>query len=244
MDQAFRTPSSFFRTAALAICLSAVLAGCRGGDGDSASTAAPTGNTPTPITGPAPVTAPAPAPTTNKAPAISGNAGAYVLANSAYSFTPSATDADGDTLAFQIQNKPTWATFDTLSGKLSGTPTLAHEGSYPSILITVNDGKASAALSAFSITVKTPTANEAPTLSWAAPTQNEDGTTLVNLAGFTIHYGASSATMDQTIRVENPGIDRFVVDDLPAGTYYFGVRAFTSSGAESSMSNLVSRVIN
>ena len=239
MDQAFRT-RSFLRTAALISYLSAVLSGCGGGDGDSASASTPSSST-TP-----PAVTPAPSSTSNKAPAISGNAVTAIAANSSYSFTPIASDADGDTLVFQIRNKPTWATFDTLTGKLSGTPAIAHAGDYPNIAITVDDGTTSAALSAFSITVTAPSNNdavEAVTLSWSAPTQNEDGTTLSNLAGYTVHYGASRDVLDKSIPLNNPGIDRYVVDGLPAGTYYFGIRAFTSSGIQSTMSNIVSRVI-
>jgi hypothetical protein len=238
MDQASRT-RSFLRTAALISCLTAVLVGCGGDDGESATASTPSGNN-------TPATTPSPGSNSNKAPAISGNAITAVVANSSYSFTPVASDADGDALVFQIQNKPSWATFDTLTGKLSGTPTLTHAGDYPNIAITVNDGTNSAALSAFSITVTAPSNNDAVapvTLSWSAPTQNEDGTTLSNLAGYTIHYGASREALNKSIPLNNPGIDRYVVDGLPAGTYYFGIRAFTSSGIQSTMSNVVSRVI-
>ena len=44
---------------------------------------------------------------------------------SAYSFQPTAKDANGDTLRFSISNKPAWATFSTTTGRLSGTPTAA-----------------------------------------------------------------------------------------------------------------------
>ena len=238
MDHAFQT-RSFLRTAVLISCLSVALSGCGGGDGDSSSASTPSSSNTPAIT-------PPPSSNSNKAPAISGNATTAVVANSSYSFMPLASDADGDTLVFQIQNKPSWATFDTLTGKLSGTPTIAHAGDYPNIAITVNDGTTSAALSAFSITVTAPSNNDAVepvTLSWSAPTQNEDGTTLSNLAGYTIHYGASREALDKSIPLNNPGIDRYVVDGLPAGTYYFGIRAFTSSGIQSTMSNVVSRVI-
>lgn len=238
MDQVRQT-RSLFRAAAIVTCLSVLLAGCGGDDEESAAASTPSATNTTAVT-------PSPSSTSNKAPAISGNAITAVLANSTYLFTPVASDADGDTLAFQIQNKPTWATFDTVTGKLSGTPTVSHVGNYPNIAITVNDGTTSAALSAFSIAVTASGNNavETATLSWNAPTQNEDGTALANLAGYTIHYGASRETLDKSIRVDNPGIDRYVVDSLPAGTYYFGVRAFTSSGVQSTMSNIVSRAIN
>ena len=46
----------------------------------------------------------------------------------AYSFQPAASDPDGDALRFGIANKPTWADFDIVSGRLSGTPTDANAG--------------------------------------------------------------------------------------------------------------------
>ncbi len=89
----------------------------------------------------------------NTAPVINGSPATSVTAGSAYSFQPSASDADGDTLAFSITNKPTWATFSTVTGLLSGTPGSTHVGSYPSIVISVSDGKATTSLAAFSVTV-------------------------------------------------------------------------------------------
>jgi hypothetical protein len=70
-----------------------------------------------------------------------------------YSFAPKASDADGDTLGFAISGKPSWATFNTTTGVLSGTPGSANVGSYSNIVISVSDGKASVALTAFAITV-------------------------------------------------------------------------------------------
>jgi hypothetical protein len=161
--------------------------------------------------------------------------------NSTYSFTPAASDADGDTIAFQIKNKPAWAAFNTVTGKLSGTPKLT--GTFANIVVSASDGKASTSLPAFSITVTEAAAGNAVTLSWTAPTENSDGTTLLDLAGFTIVYGPSSTTLHQSVRIENPGLDRYVLDQLPAGTYYFGVKAFTAAGVESSVSNVVSKVV-
>ncbi len=43
-------------------------------------------------------------------------------------FTPSANDADGDTLTFTISNRPSWATFNGTTGRLSGTPGASHVG--------------------------------------------------------------------------------------------------------------------
>jgi hypothetical protein len=89
----------------------------------------------------------------NRAPTIGGNPANEVSVNAAYSFTPSASDPDGDDLTFSISGKPSWVNFDTGNGRLSGTPAEGDESVYGSIRITVSDGTDSASLPAFSITV-------------------------------------------------------------------------------------------
>lgn len=93
--------------------------------------------------------------TVNQAPVISGAPGTSVVESTAYSFTPTASDPDsGDTLTFGIVNKPTWATFDTATGTLSGTPACVDVGDNPAIGISVSDAAgASASLPDFTLTV-------------------------------------------------------------------------------------------
>jgi hypothetical protein len=181
--------------------------------------------------------------TSNTAPTISGTPPKSVVAGSAYAFTPTAKDANGDTLAFSISNKPAWATFSTTTGRLAGTPSSAQTGTYSNIVIKVSDGKATASLPAFSIAVSSTSTNGAATLSWTPPTQNTNGTTLTNLAGYRIYYGTSSSAMNQRISIANPGVSRYVVDGLGAGTWYFNVRAYTSTGVESAASNTASKTM-
>ena len=155
---------------------------------------------------------------------------------------PAASDADNDTLSFQIQNKPGWATFSTVNGRLSGTPTTAQVGTYANIVVSASDGKASASLPSFSISVTKPTSSTA-TLSWSAPTQNADGSALSDLAGFTIVYGKTQTALDQTVRIDNAGMSEYMVQSLPPGTYYFAIKAFNAAGTESPLSAVVSKVI-
>ncbi|MET0660278.1 MAG: fibronectin type III domain-containing protein [Steroidobacteraceae bacterium] len=82
------------------------------------------------------------------------------------------------------------------------------------------------------------------TVQWAAPQQKTDGSALQNLAGFTIVYGTSANNLSKSIRVANPSMDQYVVEQLPAGTYYFGVKAYDSAGAESELSNLMTKIIS
>jgi len=178
----------------------------------------------------------------NDAPTISGSPQTAVNAGSAYAFRPTATDANGDKLTFSIANKPAWAAFSTSTGQLSGTPMSASTGTYANVMISVSDGKASTTLAPFAITVAD-TSNGAASLTWTPPTQNTDGTTLTNLAGYRIVYGASASQLTQTIQLTNSGLSSYVVENLSPGTYYFAIRAYTSSGAESADSNVVAKVV-
>jgi hypothetical protein len=182
--------------------------------------------------------------TSNGAPKISGTPPTSVGVGSAYSFTPTASDSNGDSLTFSISNKPAWASFSTSTGRLSGTPTDAHVGTYSNIVIRVSDGKATTSLAAFSISVSASgSGSGSATLSWTAPTRNTDGSTLSNLAGYRIVYGTSSSALSRTIQVTNPGLTTYVVQDLSPGTYYFAVRSYSSTGVESSNSSVASKTI-
>jgi hypothetical protein len=91
--------------------------------------------------------------TNNRAPVISGTPATSVDEGVAYSFKPEASDADGDTLSFRIANRPNWATFDTSTGQLSGTPDSNSAGTYSNLIISVSDGQSSVELPAFDIVV-------------------------------------------------------------------------------------------
>ena len=94
-------------------------------------------------------------PVINSTPVISGTPASSVVANSNYSFQPTATDADAtDVLTFSIIGKPVWANFDEKTGQLSGMPGTGSVGTYSDIVISVSDGTASASLPAFAIEVQ------------------------------------------------------------------------------------------
>ena len=82
------------------------------------------------------------------------------------------------------------------------------------------------------------------TLTWTAPTENEDDSALDNLAGYNIHYGTRAGLYSDTIFVDNPYITSFKVENLPSGTYYFVVAARNSDGAESTLSNVVVKLVH
>jgi hypothetical protein len=84
-----------------------------------------------------------------------------------YSFTPTASDPNNDTLTFSITNRPAWATFASNTGRIQGMPTAA--GTFANITISVSDGAAARSLPAFTITVA-PTPNSPPTISGSPAT--------------------------------------------------------------------------
>jgi hypothetical protein len=45
------------------------------------------------------------------------------------------------------------------------------------------------------------------------------------------------------IQISNPGISTYVIDGLQPGTYYFAMRAFSTSGAESATSSVATKTI-
>jgi hypothetical protein len=182
------------------------------------------------------------APQANLPPVISGIPPASIVAGQAYSFQPSASDPNGDSLVFSISGKPAWATFNTSTGRLSGTPAPADVGTYNNIVIRVSDGTTMVALAAFSITV-TQVTNGSATISWIPPTQNTDGSALTDLAGYRIYYGTSPSSLDQNVELSNPGLTSHIVQDLSPATWYFAMRSFRTDGTESEVSNTVSKAI-
>src|SRR5205823_5611823 len=184
---------------------------------------------------------PPPGPT-NSAPTISGNPSGSVLQGTAYVFAPTASDANGDPLTFTIAGRPSWATFDASSGRLSGTPSGADVGTYSNIRIAVSDGSASTNLAAFAIQV-VGTATGSATLNWQPPTANTDGSPLSDLAGYRVYWGITQGNYSSSTALSNPGLTSYVIEQLTPATWYFVVTAVNSSGVESNYSNVVSKAV-
>lgn len=217
-------------TIGLAVLMT-MLAACGGGSGGS-STGTATPPSPTP----------SPTPPANRAPTITGTPPASVTAGQAYSFQPTASDPDGQALTFSITGKPAWAAFDAATGRLSGTPAPTDAGMTPGIVISVSDGQASASLPPFSISVIVASAGSAE-LNWTAPTQNEDGTALTNLAGYKVRYGQSTGALTQLVDIAGPANTRAKIEGLAVGTWYFTVASYTNTGVESAPTGAVSKTI-
>ena len=222
------------RNAAACCVMALAMAGCLGDDktSDGSKPQDATGSTTTP---------PAPAP--NTAPTISGTPPSSAKVGQPYEFRPAASDPDGDPLTFAIANKPAWASFDAGTGRLSGTPSSSYAGVFADIRNSVTDGKSSASLANFSISVAGQQTGSA-TLSWQPPTSNTDGSPLTNLAGFVVRYGTSLNQLATEVRISNPGLTTYVVSELTPATWYFQVSAFNSAGVESAPSATASKTIS
>jgi Putative Ig domain len=175
---------------------------------------------------------------------IQGSPATTAKVGQAYSFQPSVPAASGTTVKFSITNTPSWAKFDTATGKLTGTPSASQVGTYKDITISAAYGTTTATLPAFTIVVSEGNPQGGVTLSWQAPTQNADGSPLVDLKGYKVHYGTTSKSYSDTIQVANAGLTTYVVDNLSAGKYYFAVTAYNSGGEESSLSPEVSTQVD
>jgi hypothetical protein len=208
-----------------------VLAGCGGEDGSAAN-----GGTSTPIGGSATDTV--------AGMQIEGSPATTAKVGQAYSFQPTVPGASGAAVKFSITNTPSWAKFDTATGKLTGTPSATQVGTYKDITIAAAFGTKTVTLPAFSIVVGDGNPVGGVTLSWQAPTENADGSQLVDLKGYKVHYGSASKNYSDTIQVSNPGITTYMVENLKAGQYYFAVTAYNSAGQESSLSGELAQQVD
>ena len=179
----------------------------------------------------------------NSAPTISGSPADAVTIGDSYSFSPDASDPDGDALSFSVENKPSWAEFDQGTGRLWGQPSLGDVGDYANIRITVSDGNASASTNRFAISV-IQVGTVSTTLTWTPPTENEDGSPLMDLAGYRIYWGRESGSYTNSVTLDNPGMSSYVVENLAPGTYEFVATSFNAAGVESAYSNAVIKDLN
>jgi hypothetical protein len=84
------------------------------------------------------------APGANRQPMLNPIGGKSVNPGALLTFTVSATDPDGDPLAYSASNLPAGATFNASARTFSWTPTSSQAGTYPSVHFQVSDGSLTA----------------------------------------------------------------------------------------------------
>ncbi|MBK9253839.1 MAG: putative Ig domain-containing protein [Proteobacteria bacterium] len=82
----------------------------------------------------------------NSTPTITGTPSVAVTVGQTYLFQASAADSDGDALSFSAAGLPAWASINTSTGMVSGTPAATDVGQSADIIVSVSDGEASASL--------------------------------------------------------------------------------------------------
>ena len=80
------------------------------------------------------------------------------------------------------------------------------------------------------------TGSHVATLSWMAPANNMDGTA-AQVDGFNIYTGLSQDSLQRVATVA-ANATVATVNNLPAGTIYFAVTAFSADSAESDFSEI------
>jgi hypothetical protein len=185
-------------------------------------------------------------------PAISNNAPPTIVVaavadaqvGATYDYQPVAQDPESDTLRFTATNLPSWASLDTNSGRISGTPGPTDEGVYESISITAADETHKVVTAPFSITVNpAELGNGVASLVWEAPPSKVDGEPLDDLAGYRILYGRSSSDLDHSVLITDPTITSYQFSTLTSGVWYFAVVAVNSSGLEGPPTTLATKSI-
>lgn len=159
---------------------------------------------------------------TNRAPVLAAIGAKSVNENSALTFSVSATDADGDTLAYSAATLPAGATFSGTD--FSWTPSYAQAGAYP-VTFTVNDGNGGTASEAITVTVAN--VNRAPVL-----------------AAIGAKAGAEAAALTFTVTASDPDADAVTlsVSNLPLGATFTpatGVFTWTPSYTQAGVFNNV-----
>lgn len=162
-----------------------------------------------------------PAPTVSLSASASG-----VLPNNGFDLSWSSSDAD------QCQATGDWSG----SRAADGNETIAQINADATFDLTCTNASGSAS---DSVTISL----RAALVRYDAPSQNTDGTSLSDLAGFNIHYGNQSGNYTDMITVADGATLEQLVELPAAGTYFFAVSAFNDVGEESALSNESMRTV-
>ena len=146
---------------------------------------------------------------TNDTPTITSTEVTGVNEDAAYSYTFEASDVDvGDTLTLAAPTKPSWLSFDTDTGVLSGTPTNSDVGDH-SIVLTATDGSSVVDTQSFTLTVSN--TNDTPTITSTEVTGvNED-------AAYSYTFEASDVDVGDTLTLAAPTKPSWLSFDTDTG---------------------------
>jgi hypothetical protein len=220
-----------------------MIGGCSGGSSSSTGSTGTTASGGQSVSGV--ITAASPTTTVSTMITIQGAPPPSATVGTEYSFQPKVSSSS-TAVTFAISGQPPWIAFDGSTGALSGTPLAKDEGATGHIVITARNGSYSTSMTPFTIRVNPATASSAvasAVLSWAAPTENADGSPITDLAGYRIFYGTSPTELTKSVNVAGARSTTYVIQGLDSGTYYFSIVAYNSIGLGSHYSSLASTVL-
>ena len=161
--------------------------------------------------------------------AISGTPNASIDEESAYSFTPIIDTPANGTAVFSISNKPSWASFNTSNGALTGTPDDADVGTDSNITITATDDEGSSSIGPFSITISA--INDAPALS----DQTKSGLNFSSNVAFTVSASDVDSAASSYVYsvVSNATYGSIVITDHETSSFEYQPSSVTGINGDS-----------
>jgi hypothetical protein len=161
------------------------------------------------------------------------------------SASPQTVSSGGTTvLTWTSTNTTSCAASWTTSDATAGQQTSAALTATTTFSITCSNGAGSTAQGSVPVTV-TPATTGTATLTWAAPTENTNGTpvTATELTGYIITYGNSASALTHSVSVQGGTTTTYQVTGLTTGTWYFAVAAVAADGTTSTPSTVGSKTI-
>jgi hypothetical protein len=80
-------------------------------------------------------------------------------------------------------------------------------------------------------------------VAWRAPGENLDGSAYANPGGYRVLWGRAPTELTETVYVSGPTVLTWQVGPLAPGTWYFAVKAVSTAGIESPLSNIGTKTI-
>jgi hypothetical protein len=163
--------------------------------------------------------------------------------NSFFSALAVAKHPSGKPVAIGIENAPPWLsswsfhTGDSDYLVFFGTPGIEHVGVYTGVRLTASNGMVTATRDLDLVVAVE--ADNTVSLSWLAPTENEDGTPLADLAGYRIYGWPSNGAAALNREVALFSGTQLDISGLENGLWKFAVTAYNSVGTESGLSAIL-----
>ena len=76
---------------------------------------------------------------------------------------------------------------------------------------------------------------------WDPPTQNTNGSALVDLQAYRIYSGSTRSNLKARVTLRNPGLATYVLEPASTAERFYAISAINSKGMESELSNVADR---